>query len=121
MKLPVALIIIDVMPKNQWFTATEIQRIASKKYGNFHPSVISGALHRMADSANVKLLKKGDPRRLQYRLVSVGEDYLIRHIRQTDKELLPDWMKKLAEPRKTYPDGFLMAEFNKLIREVRHA
>ncbi|MBS6056507.1 hypothetical protein [Mixta calida] len=121
MRLPPNLMIIDSVPRNKWFTATEIKYLVGGKYGSVHLSVITSTLHRMADSVNVKLLKKGNPRKLQYRLVSVGEDYIIRNVRQVDKELLPDWMKKLAEPKKTYPAGFLMAEFNKLIREVRHA
>lgn len=119
MRLPTNLMIIDCMPKGQWFTASEVTQLLKSKYGMVHVSVVSGTLHRMSSSANVKLLKRGDPRRLQYRLVSVGDDYLIRNIRQTNKRLLPEWMKELAEPKKTYPDGFLMAEFNRLIREVR--
>ena len=101
MRLPPNLMIIDSVPRNKWFTATEIKYLVGGKYGSVHLSVITSTLHRMADS--------------------VGEDYIIRNVRQVDKELLPDWMKKLAEPKKTYPAGFLMAEFNKLIREVRHA
>lgn len=120
MRLPPNLMIVDSVPRNKWFTAKEIKYLVGGKYGSVHMSVITTTLHRMAGSVSVKLLKRGDPRKLQYRLVSVGDDYIIRNVRQADKDLLPGWMKRLADSKKTYPDGFLMAEFNKLIREVRH-
>lgn len=122
MKLPTNLMIIDCMPKGKWLTAMEVKTMIEKKYGKVYISVIAGTLHKMTDAVTMKMLKRGCPRKLEYRLVSVPDDYLIRNVRDIqDKSVLPEWMRKFAEPKKTYPAGFLMAEFNKLIREVRHA